>query len=197
MIHKLLIATHNLGKLCEIRDALSGLPIELISLSDLGIKDEPVESGETCAENARLKAVYYRDRASFPTLGDDSGLEVEALGGAPGPHSARYAGPDATDQDRIAMMLEMMHGIPLQNRRAAFVCALALAVTPVEVWEFSGRCEGRLLSKPRGLGGFGYDPLFVPDGENRSFAEMSIEEKRELSHRGRALAALRAYLKQT
>ncbi len=127
-------------------------------------------------------------------MADDSGLQVSALGGAPDPQSARYAGRDATDQDRVGKLLEELVGVSEQHRRAEFVCAIALVVKDGEMMEFIGRCPGRILDAPRGSGGFGYDPLFVPDGEDRTFAEMSLEEKRQLSHRGRALAHLRRFL---
>lgn len=193
---RLLMATKNPGKRGEIAEALSSLPVRIVTLDDLHIVDEPEETGETCQANARLKARYFFDRAKIPTLADDTGLEVAYLNGGPGCHAARYAGAGATDQDRRTKLLLALSGVPEPQRTADFVCVIALVLNPGLVLEFVGRCPGRILTEARGAGGFGYDPIFAPDGESRSFAEMSIEAKRRLSHRGHALAQVRHYLEQ-
>ncbi len=194
MIDQLLVATGNIGKYVEISQALGGLPIELLSLQRVGIAEEPEESGYSYTANARLKALYFFDRTGIPTIADDSGLEVEALGGGPGPLSARFAGAGATDNDRMQKLLKALEDLEDPRRKAQFVCVIALAHRGGEIHEFTGRCSGRILREPRGLGGFGYDPIFVPDSEARTFAEMAVQEKRSLSHRGRAIEQLRRYL---
>ena len=192
---RLLVATTNAGKLTELRELLAPLGFELVGLADLPAIPEAVEDGATFAENARAKALHYARAAELDTLADDSGLEVLALNGAPGVRSARFAGEHATDVDNNALLLERLAG--QTDRRARFVCALCLVERGVASLETQGVCAGRLLEAPRGQGGFGYDPLFVPDdapAPERSFAELTRAEKQGLSHRGRALAALRAAL---
>ena len=163
MTAKLLIATHNAGKLAELRDLLSDVPYTLISLTDVGIELDVDETGQTLEENAALKATTYAQLAGLLTLADDSGLEVDALDGAPGVHSARYAGPDATDDDRIAKLLDNLtpHAKPWTAR---FRCVIAIATPGGEVELYGGACEGVIISRPRGDNGFGYDPAFLHAG---------------------------------
>ncbi len=180
---RLLVATHNVGKLAELRELLRGVPFELVSLSDVGIEVDVDETGETLEENAELKATTYARLSGLTTLADDSGLEVDALGGAPGVHSARYAGPGATDADRIAKMLKDLapHSQPWTAR---FRCVIAIASPDGETEVHGGACEGVIISEPRGDNGFGYDPAFLFPEHNRTMAELSDAEKNAVSHRG-------------
>ncbi len=194
MTDRLLVATHNMGKLAELRELLRGVPYELVSLSDVGIEFDVEETGSTLEENAELKATTYARLAGMRTLADDSGLEVDALGGAPGVHSARYAGPDATDADRIAKMLANLASHP-QPWTARFRCVIAIVAPDGEVELHEGACEGVIISEPRGDNGFGYDPAFLFPEHNRTMAELSDAEKNAVSHRGiavrKAVEALR------
>jgi len=186
---QLVIATRNPGKLREFRTLLRPLGAEILSLSDLSIDADFEETGHTCAENARLKAVSYSELTSLPVLADDSGLEVEALGGRPGIHSARYAGPGATDADRIRKLQKEL-ARSVGSRRAKFVCSLALARNGVLLLETGGECRGVIAMEPRGTNGFGYDPVFYFPKIGRTYAELSEEEKNLHSHRARAVASL-------
>ena len=185
----LIVATRNLHKGREIEAAL-GIP-GLTLKTALAIPGAPEvqESADTMEGNAILKARALALHARGWALADDSGLEVEALHGAPGVYSARYAGPHASDQDNNRKLLRALQG--KQNRDACFRCVLALASPSGEVRTVSGTCHGRIATRARGRRGFGYDPLFIPRGEERSFAELEPEEKQRISHRGRALAAAR------
>ena len=193
---KLLLATSNPGKITEIAGLLSGLPCQVIGLSDLSQWLPTVaETGATFTENALVKAEHYYALTGLTTLADDSGLEVDALGGAPGIYSARYAGEGASDATRLAKLLAEMRDVPDGKRTARFVCSLAL-VGPQWKRTFEGRCEGMIAREPRGSGGFGYDPIFVDLELGRTFAELTREEKATRSHRGRALMAAREFLEQ-
>lgn len=183
MSDKLLIATHNKGKLAELRDMLRDAPLELLSLADVGIDLDVDETGDTLEENAALKATAYARLAGIRALADDSGLEVDALGGAPGVHSARYAGLNATDADRIAKMLGNLAAHP-QPWAARFRCVIAIATPDGDVELHEGACEGVIISTPRGENGFGYDPVFLLLDQNRTMAELSDAEKNSISHRG-------------
>ncbi|GJM21064.1 MAG: non-canonical purine NTP pyrophosphatase [Planctomycetota bacterium] len=192
---RLLVATTNAGKLSELRGLLAPLGFELLGLAEVDAIPEAPENGATFAENARSKALHYARASGLDTLADDSGLEVSALQGAPGVRSARFAGEHAQDSDNNRLLLERLRGET--DRRARFVCALCLVENGRPSLEADGVCQGTLLEQARGDGGFGYDPLFVPDDAPppaRSFAELTREEKQSLSHRGRALAVLRATL---
>jgi XTP/dITP diphosphohydrolase len=193
---KLLVATHNAGKLREFQTYLKDVPLRLLSLSDLGAEKAEVEEiGLTFAENAALKARAYAKRARLWTLADDSGLEVEALGGAPGVLSARYAGAGASDEARIALLLDELARTRDEARRARFVCVLALADAEANLIKiFTGTCAGRIASAPCGMNGFGYDPVFVPDGYKETFGELTPETKARISHRARALHELKSFL---
>ena len=195
---ELLVATNNAGKAREISELLSGLPLRLHLLSDFPAVPEAEETGETFEENAVIKAVQYSAAAGLLTLADDSGLEVEALGGQPGVHSARYAGPGATDAERIRLLLRTLDATGDAERRARFVCVLALAGPRDDeaVRVFSGACSGSIAREPRGGGGFGYDPVFIPEGHTQTFAELPPEVKNSISHRAKALAAFRTYVEE-
>lgn len=192
---ELLLATSNTGKVRELAQLLEGLPLTLRNLSEFEPVPTVEETGETFEENASLKATFYGRRTGLLTLADDSGLEVEALNGAPGVRSARYAGEDATDGQRVARLLEELKGTSDVERRARFVCVLALFDPAVSrLRTFRGVCAGRIAATARGSQGFGYDPVFVPEGYDLSFAELPTEIKQRISHRALALADARDYL---
>jgi XTP/dITP diphosphohydrolase len=188
-----IVATGNAGKLAEMRALLGDLPVSLRSLADLPGLALPPE-GDDYAANARAKARAAALDAGLPALADDSGLEVDVLGGRPGVRSARYGGPALDDAGRVALLLQELAGVPPARRGARFVCVAALVTPDGESVLAEGRCEGRILEAPRGTGGFGYDPIFAPEGRDVSMAELAGAEKNLLSHRGRALVALRARL---
>lgn len=192
---ELLIATRNPGKLDEVRSLLRSLPLHLRSLTEFPATTEVDETGATFAENAILKAQSYAQQTGMWALADDSGLEVYALGGAPGIYSARYAGEGAADADRITRLLAELSGTEDQRREARFTCSVAIATPEARIINVShGTCEGRIAHAPRGDNGFGYDPIFVPDGYKQSFGELSSEIKDVISHRARALEATRQFL---
>jgi XTP/dITP diphosphohydrolase len=190
---ELLIATNNAGKLKEYRAIIACLPLTLLTLADVGITVDVPETGATFAENAAIKAREYARLASIPTLADDSGLSIDYLGGRPGVLSARYAGESATDRDRIDKVLSEMSGA--KNRSARFVCVAALADdTGAIVASVNGTCEGTLTIEPRGLSGFGYDPIFLPAGFDKTFAELDPEAKNRISHRANAALKIIPFL---
>jgi XTP/dITP diphosphohydrolase len=192
-VPRLLLATANPGKLRELRAILDGVPVELVGLADAGLGPPPevAETGATFRENALLKARAYADWAGCAAVADDSGLEVDALGGAPGVRSARYAGEGASDRDNLDKLLRALAGVPAERRTARFRCAAVLVDPALGTWEAEAAWEGRLLEAPRGSGGFGYDPVFVPLGWDRTSAEVDPATKDAASHRGRAFRALR------
>ena len=183
---RLLIATRNSHKLAEIRQILSFPSLDIVGLDHLPGIPEVEEDGATFEANARKKAIVVAGAASEWTLADDSGLVVDSLGGAPGVHSARYAGTPADYLANNAKLIKALDGVI--NRRARFRCVLALASPRGDCRTVEGTCEGYIALTPRGDGGFGYDPLFIPDGSSETFAEMSSERKNAISHRARALA---------
>ena len=185
----LVIATRNKGKSAEIKGVLKDFPILVKDLNDFGPIPEPVEDGATFEENAYKKAAFTAKILGLPTLADDSGLEVQALAGAPGVHSARYAGLGATDQENNAKLLGAMS--VEADRKARFCCVLSLAVPSGAALTYEGFCEGVILDLARGQNGFGYDPLFLYPPMGKTFAEMSMEEKLSVSHRGLALRELK------
>ncbi len=191
---RLLIATHNRGKLVEYQELLAGLPFELVTLDDVDIRDDIVESGATFAENARAKAVAYARRSGLLTLADDSGLQVDALGGEPGVHSKRYAGENKSDPERIAFLLSKLRDVPPGKRAARFRCAIALAAPDGRLWETEGTCEGEIAFEPRGAHGFGYDPVFQVAARGMRMAELTTAEKNQVSHRARAAIRARSIL---
>jgi XTP/dITP diphosphohydrolase len=216
---RLLLASANQGKLRELRTILDGLPVELVGLAEAGLGEAPEveETGETFLANALLKARAYAAWSGLAAVADDSGLEVDALGGAPGVRSARYAGQGAGDRANLDKLLAAMAGVPPERRTARFRCAAVLVdpgwgsgglmpsppedrgsggrePSPPEEcrqWHAEASWEGRLLEAPRGTGGFGYDPVFLPDGWDRTSAEVDQATKDAASHRGRAFRALR------
>ncbi len=192
----LVVATGNMGKLREIRAHLEGVPLDVRSLADFPPMAAPEEDQDTFEGNARLKACYYAERLGAWVLADDSGLEVDALGGAPGVHSARYAGEQGNDEANNARLLRELHGVPDEKRTARFRCVLCITGEGLPGGErcFSGVVEGRILHAPRGTDGFGYDPLFFHEALGCTTAEIPLAEKNRISHRGQALDDLRAYL---
>jgi XTP/dITP diphosphohydrolase len=181
----IVLATRNRGKTAEIRDFLKGFPVDIQDLNDFGPIPEVVEDGATFDDNAYKKASFISKVIGFPALADDSGLEVSALGGAPGVHSARYAGENASDEANNAKLLEALSGI--EDRSARFQCVLSLAVPTGAALTYEASCEGLILDQPRGNNGFGYDPLFYYPEMGKTFGEMTLEEKSRVSHRGKAL----------
>ena len=188
----LVVATRNQGKSAEIRSYLNHAMLEIRDLNDFGPIPEIVEDGSTFEDNAYKKASFTAKILGFPALADDSGLEVETLGGAPGVHSARYAGEDASDADNNAKLLGEMSG--LTDRRARFRCVLSLAVPMGFALTYEAHCDGQILHEPRGSHGFGYDPLFLYPPLQKTFSELTMEEKLRVSHRGRALMELQSEL---
>jgi XTP/dITP diphosphohydrolase len=189
----LLLASANRGKLRELRTILAGLPVELVGLAEAGLGDQPEveETGDSFLENALLKARAYAGWSGLAAVADDSGLEVDALGGAPGVRSARYAGQGASDQANLDKLLAALAGVPPDRRAARFRCAAALVDPDGGEWHAEASWEGRLLDTPRGANGFGYDPVFLPDGWELTSAEVDQATKDAASHRGQAFRALR------
>ncbi len=185
----LVVATGNKGKLLEISDLLKGFPVILKSLDDFGPIPEVEEDGKTFEENAYKKASFTARVLGLPALADDSGIVVEALGGAPGIYSARYGGAGASDEERCAKLLEELKG--KDNRKAAFECVISIAVPTGAALTYEARCEGLILNQPSGINGFGYDPVFYYPPFNKTFAEISRAEKSLVSHRGKALREIR------
>lgn len=194
---KLVLATRNEGKVREIGEILNDQNgIELLSLRNYPDAPDVVEDGRTYEENATKKAFTLAEYTGHLTIADDSGLAVDALDGAPGVHSARYAGENASDQDRIAKLLNALHHVPDDRRSARFICAVAIAEPLDQVQVVRGVCEGRIIRTPRGTAGFGYDPIFVPMGYDKTFAELGDEIKNQISHRAKALDEARKLLSQ-
>ncbi len=195
MTARLVLATRNRAKLAELDRILraAGVQAQLLTLDDVHVP-EVVEHGATFAENATLKALATSRASGLPAVADDSGLVVDALNGMPGVLSARWSGAGADDASNLRLVLEQTADVPDERRGAAFVCVAALATPDGRVRTVEGRVDGHLLREPRGTGGFGYDPIFVPDGHDRSTAQMAAQEKDALSHRGRAFRAVAALL---
>jgi len=185
----LVIATRNKGKTSEIRELLKDFPVDIKNLDDFGPIPEAVEDGDTFDENAYKKSSFAARVLGYPALADDSGLVVEALDGAPGVYSARYAGEDATDKQRSEKLLQEMQG--KSNRKAAFECVISIAVPGGPALTYEGNCEGLIAEKPSGENGFGYDPVFYYPPSEKTFAELTREEKNRVSHRGKALMEVR------
>ncbi len=191
---RLLLATGNEHKLHELKSLFQDLPYELVTPSEIGISARVDESGNSLEENARLKALAFAASSRLLTLADDSGLEVDALGGEPGVFSARYAGAGATDAERISYLLSQLKGIPQGKRQAKFRCVIAIATHEGQVELFTGECRGSITLKPRGKEGFGYDPIFYLPQLDKTMAELPLEEKNQLSHRGQAAARAHSLL---
>jgi len=192
MIPMLVIATKNQNKLVEFKEILKDSNITIKSLADFGPIPEVIEDGDTLDENAYKKAYHTARILGLPAIADDSGLIVETLGGAPGVYSARYAGPEATDQENCAKLLKELAG--KKNRKAHFSCVLSIAVPSGPALTYESRCDGVILRETRGVSGFGYDPLFYFEEYGKTFAELTMEEKNNVSHRGKALKEVKAEL---
>ena len=189
---KIVFATNNKNKLREMREIMEGL-YEVKSLEEIGCHEDIVEDADTLQGNAKIKADFVTNNYGMDCFADDTGLEVEALNGAPGVYSARYAGEHCSYQDNVNKLLAALKGV--ENRKAAFRTVIALNLDGKSFY-FEGRCDGRITEAQRGTDGFGYDPIFQPDGFEETFAEMSHEEKNAISHRGRATQKLIAFLKE-
>jgi len=194
MDKKLLLATRNQHKKRELEAMLADLELEILTLDDIPNLPEIIEDGASFAENATKKARETAALTHITCLADDSGLSVDALGGKPGVYSARFAGPDANDDRNNEKLLGLMEVVPDEERTAAFVCAIALADTDGNTAVVEGSCPGRIIREKAGAGGFGYDPLFVPEGYTLTFAQLDAEEKNRISHRGRALVLARSVI---
>ena len=200
---RLLVATRSAHKLRELRELL-GVHADLVDLDDVGVSEEAIEDGETFEANAAIKARFYCTLSGLPTLADDSGIEVDALGGGPGVRTRRYAGEHATDEDNNVKLLSALVGLPPEQRGARYRCALALALPEergarggLPLRFARGTLEGRIAPGPRGNGGFGYDPIFEPSVEpigGRTLGEWSAEAKNAISHRGKAARRMRTTL---
>lgn len=189
---KVVIATANKNKIREIIDKYAAIPhLELLSLSDYPGMPEVIEDGETFSANALKKAHAVAHHAQCASMADDSGLVVDALGGRPGVFSARYGGPGLADTDRNRLLLDEMTGVTDNERTARFVCVIAIALPDGTAYTAEGSCEGTITRAPRGTGGFGYDPVFIPAGMDRTMAELRLEEKNHISHRAIALERAR------
>ena len=194
---KLVLATANPYKVKEMRDILGGLGIDVLTLADFPPMEEVDETGDTLEANALLKADAVYRHTGLPSLADDTGLEVDALGGRPGVYSARYAGPNASYEDNVAKLLGELKGVADADRTARFRTVMALRLSDTEHLFADGVAEGRIVGERRGVAGFGYDPVFLPsDGDGRTFAEMAPEEKNAISHRARALIAIADRIKE-
>ena len=189
----LVLATRNKGKIEELRRILAdvpGLAIDLVGVEEFPHVDEVEETGETFIDNALLKARAVAEATGLPAVADDSGLCVDHLGGAPGVRSARWAGEPSDDDANLALVIEQLNGVPAEQRGAHFACAAALVVPGKGERISEGKLDGHLIDTPRGNGGFGYDPIFVADGDTRTTAELAPHDKDAISHRGRAFRAL-------
>ena len=193
---RLLVASANKGKVAKYGALLEGLDLVLLSLADAGISGDIEESGNTYEENARIKASTCAAHSGLVTLADDSGLEVDALDGEPGIYSARYAGDNATDAQRVAYLLHKLEGVPWARRTARFVCVIAIAMPDGNVSFCRGECAGFIVQQPRGEKGFGYDPAFFLPELDCTMAELPAELKNRVSHRGRAAAEARELLRE-
>ena len=194
-MRRLIVATANRGKTREINNIVAGLGFEVSSLLDVENPPEIVENGDTFEANALIKAQTVCDHYNCASLADDSGLVVDALGGAPGVYSARYGGPGLSDRERFEKLLEELENVPEEKRSARFECALVFVTPGGEPQVFRGTVEGRIALSPRGENGFGYDPVFLPDGNSATMAELDDGRKHEISHRGRALQQFAKWLK--
>lgn len=193
---RLLLATNNPGKVAEFRRLLDGCGWDIVAPADIGLNLSVEETGQTYEENAKLKAVAYAKASGLVTLADDSGLEVDALGGRPGILSARYAGPDRTDRERLEALLRELADVPDKDRTARFRCVIAMVDADERVEIVEGTVEGRIMTTPRGESGFGYDPVFLLPDRGQTAAELPPEAKDEISHRGVAARKARTLLER-
>lgn len=195
-VTRLLVATHNQGKVVEFAEMLTDLDIEWLSLDDVGVVEDVEETGSTFRENSILKARVYAAKTGLLTLADDSGLEVDALDGAPGVYTARYGGAGLTAVQRYQKLLEAMKEVPAPQRTARFRCVIVLAAPDGTILgESEGVCEGQIALAPAGKGGFGYDPVFYLPRLRQTMAQLSPAEKHQISHRGRAVQAIMPHLR--
>jgi XTP/dITP diphosphohydrolase len=193
---KLVVGTYNAGKIKELNELLDGSPVEFFGLKSFENIADVAETGAVFEENAVLKAKSYALQTGFWALSDDSGLEVDALGGAPGVYSARYAGETAGDAERIEKLLKELAETGDKERRARFVCVMAVSDEKGEIrYLAEGVCDGKIAEEPRGANGFGYDPIFVPEGFEQTFGELSSTVKGEISHRARAIKKIIRFLR--
>lgn len=193
---KFIAATKNKGKLKEIEEILSGLPFEVISMEEAGVLDDIEEYGSTFEENALIKAREVYKATNEMVMADDSGLEVDYLDGAPGIYSSRFAGEGASDEDRNNKLLSLLEGVPFEERKARFVCVIAVILPGGEEFTVRGTCEGYIGFEPQGTNGFGYDPLFYVPEYDMTSAQMESSKKHEISHRGKALRMMVEELKE-
>jgi XTP/dITP diphosphohydrolase len=195
-LSQIVLATRNQDKIIEICEALAGLPIQILSLAHFPEAPEVIEDGDTLEANAIKKALTIHRHIKLPAVADDTGLMVDALDGALGVYSSRFAGPGATYADNVKKLLQMMAGVPLLQRTAEFRTVIALAVND-KTYLVNGKCRGQIAFAPAGNNGFGYDPVFIVPELNKTFAELTRAEKNQISHRGKALAALKEFLTNT
>jgi XTP/dITP diphosphohydrolase len=196
MASRLLIATGNPGKLRELRELLSGIPFEILSPAEAGVESDVCEDGSTYEENAILKAATLAQRSQLLTLADDSGLEVDVLGGEPGIKSARFGGKGITDAQRNVILLDRLKGVPFEHRTARFQCTMAIAEPGGNVKTCNGSCDGIIALKPAGVLNFGYDPIFFLPSLNKTMAELPAEIKNQISHRAIAAGKARTLLER-
>ncbi len=192
-LSKLVLATHNRDKVVELRESMHGLPIEILSLDHFSDAPEAEEDGDTLEANAVKKALIIHAHTHLPAVADDTGLMVDALNGAPGVYSSRYAGPQATYADNVQKLLRALKDVPAIQRTAEFRTVMALALSG-KTYLVEGKCRGRITLAPQGSNGFGYDPVFFVPELNKTFAELTLAEKNQISHRGKAAAAFNALL---
>jgi XTP/dITP diphosphohydrolase len=195
---RIVVASRNRSKAAEIAEILAdaGLGLEVLSLADFPDVVLPPETGSTFSANAAVKAKQAARASGLPAIADDSGLEIDALNGEPGVRSARYAGEDATDEDRCRKVLGLLADVPDHRRRARFRCAAAFAKPGGEVMLAEGTCQGRIAKEPAGSGGFGYDPIFIPEGYGVTMAQLTPAQKHRISHRGRAIRLLACMIRE-
>jgi XTP/dITP diphosphohydrolase len=194
LTERLLLATTNTGKLQEMQACLRGIPLQIFPLNALGEPEPFPEHGRTFSDNAHGKSLFYGRLWDGLTLGEDSGLEIDHLDGAPGVYSARFSGPEASDRSNIRKVLDLLRDVPEAQRTARFVSCMVLSRQGRVLTEILARAEGRILRSPRGVRGFGYDPIFYYPPLEKTFAELEREEKNRVSHRGQALSRLREFL---
>jgi len=193
---RIVLSSGNRDKLREVAEILSAKWLEIVPLGDFPAAPEPREGRDSLKDNALMKARLARDFTGLPAIGDDTGLEVDILDGKPGVLSSRYSGENATYSDNVKKLLEVLQSIPKEQRTARFRCVVALASPGGNEKIFRGQCQGHVAFEPRGENGFGYDPVFIPEGKKSSFAQLSSVLKNRLSHRGRALRSLKRHLRK-
>jgi XTP/dITP diphosphohydrolase len=197
MANAVLVATHNQGKITEFREMMQDLAFDWLGLAEAGVTFEVDETGKTLEENAILKGTAYSEATGLLTLADDSGLEVDALNGEPGVYTGRYGGPGMTPQQRYALLLDKLKDVPWEERTARFRCVIVLFGPEGMIGSSHGPCEGMIAMEPAGVGGFGYDPVFYLPDRNLTMAQLPSGAKHEISHRGKAVAAIAPLLRQT